>query len=248
MEAAIEIQEQAQPRPINRTCLHIRNGFRRLFLICTTVVNIAWMFVLFKLSNVKCSTSGIIYDIIVSFYAFFCISASLNILWYNIFTAMHIMWRLIFILPLLLSTIRYVEMINTINNSCSLLYTYIYWLQFINFYLIIGIAFISLVCRIAGCKIFDSIDEMVVENNQLPGTPLINTIYTFPFCSHNTSLEERKVINESHTTCGICLSDYINGDRVIEFECSHMYHAICGSEWIKTRQNCPSCRKVYRFV
>ena len=43
--------------------------------------------------------------------------------------------------------------------------------------------------------------------------------------------------------CGICLSDFEAGERVIELpNCIHFYHGECVVPWLKINKSCPTCR------
>ena len=43
-------------------------------------------------------------------------------------------------------------------------------------------------------------------------------------------------------TCPICLEEYAAGDELITFPCAHVYHAKCGTEWLRHKPNCPTCQ------
>ena len=43
-------------------------------------------------------------------------------------------------------------------------------------------------------------------------------------------------------SCPICLEEYAAGDELITFPCAHVYHAKCGTEWLRQKPNCPTCQ------
>ncbi len=44
--------------------------------------------------------------------------------------------------------------------------------------------------------------------------------------------------------CGICLDDSGN---LVETNCKHIFHSECLDKWFLTSENCPSCRKEFKF-
>lgn len=49
--------------------------------------------------------------------------------------------------------------------------------------------------------------------------------------------------NSSSTCCGVCLCEYVTGERLKSLQqCHHTYHALCIDEWLKQKNCCPSCR------
>ena len=44
--------------------------------------------------------------------------------------------------------------------------------------------------------------------------------------------------------CSICMSEYVEGDRLLRFGCpaNHIYHEDCLSKWLVAGQACPICR------
>lgn len=47
----------------------------------------------------------------------------------------------------------------------------------------------------------------------------------------------------SHQECSVCISDFQKEEIVVILSCNHVYHKNCVEEWIKTKSNCPYCRK-----
>ena len=48
---------------------------------------------------------------------------------------------------------------------------------------------------------------------------------------------------KSDDMCSICLDDYKEPSKVIQLECSHLFHYNCIYEWIFNKNSCPICRK-----
>jgi hypothetical protein len=48
---------------------------------------------------------------------------------------------------------------------------------------------------------------------------------------------------KSDDVCSICLDDYKEPSKVIQLECSHLFHYNCIYEWIFNKNSCPICRK-----
>lgn len=46
-----------------------------------------------------------------------------------------------------------------------------------------------------------------------------------------------------YNICSICLEEYDNEKGVCKLRCEHIYHKECISEWFKSNNNCPLCRK-----
>uniref|UniRef100_A0A7C8ZUC2 RING-type domain-containing protein n=1 Tax=Opuntia streptacantha TaxID=393608 RepID=A0A7C8ZUC2_OPUST len=66
----------------------------------------------------------------------------------------------------------------------------------------------------------------------------------------------RVVEKEKETTafvgdgCAICLGEGFEEEEICKVlpECHHVFHSDCIDQWLKTKQNCPVCRKVFRVV
>jgi hypothetical protein len=85
---------------------------------------------------------------------------------------------------------------------------------------------------------------------QPEGLHLRDMIYTFPYCEHNKEggIVQGDGHNETHTKCSICLSDYVLGERVLELPCNHMFHCNCIVPHFDRSNECPMCKRVYRFT
>ncbi|KRW99372.1 hypothetical protein PPERSA_02484 [Pseudocohnilembus persalinus] len=42
--------------------------------------------------------------------------------------------------------------------------------------------------------------------------------------------------------CYICIVEYTENDKIINFECGHTFHLDCIKDWLKKNATCPSCR------
>jgi hypothetical protein len=60
-----------------------------------------------------------------------------------------------------------------------------------------------------------------------------------------TELLTHKKDDKINTTCTICLSEYIEGEKKQRLNCGDCFHKDCISNWIKEyRATCPNCRKI----
>ncbi|XP_056698406.1 RING-H2 finger protein ATL39-like [Spinacia oleracea] len=50
--------------------------------------------------------------------------------------------------------------------------------------------------------------------------------------------------------CSICLQERYEDDEVCKVlpGCHHVFHADCIDQWLKKRQTCPVCRKIFQLV
>lgn len=55
--------------------------------------------------------------------------------------------------------------------------------------------------------------------------------------------EEKSAGSSSQTTCSICLVSAMNGDRVYELVCKHIFHVKCIQPWFEKSHVCPNCRR-----
>ncbi|XP_057616758.1 E3 ubiquitin-protein ligase RLIM-like [Chionomys nivalis] len=49
--------------------------------------------------------------------------------------------------------------------------------------------------------------------------------------------------NDSLKTCSICITEYMEGDKLRELPCSHEYHVHCIDRWLSENSTCPICRR-----
>ena len=61
---------------------------------------------------------------------------------------------------------------------------------------------------------------------------------------------ERETTTFAGDGCAICLREEFDEDEMCKVlpECHHVFHSDCVDQWLKTKQNCPVCRKVFRVV
>lgn len=65
-----------------------------------------------------------------------------------------------------------------------------------------------------------------------------------------TESSQKGETEKNHTCCAICLSDFIEGERVVSLtSCGHEYHDACLQPWIDrhtlSTPTCPMCRKPF---
>ncbi|KAK7369457.1 hypothetical protein VNO80_11495 [Phaseolus coccineus] len=79
-----------------------------------------------------------------------------------------------------------------------------------------------------------------------PSPRLANTgikkkaLKTFPTVSYSTELK----LPGLDTECVICLSEFVNGDKVrILPKCNHGFHVRCIDKWLSSHSSCPKCRQ-----
>ena len=60
----------------------------------------------------------------------------------------------------------------------------------------------------------------------------------FPIIAYKNNVASDNGINE----CGICLSKYVENDKLRVLPCLHRFHSECVDEWIIKTQKCPMCR------
>jgi len=54
-----------------------------------------------------------------------------------------------------------------------------------------------------------------------------------------TFTEEEAAASKFDPTCIICLSDFKNGDQVVQLPCNHTFHSECISKWLAKSRHCP---------
>jgi hypothetical protein len=50
-------------------------------------------------------------------------------------------------------------------------------------------------------------------------------------------------IGDQTKECSICQENFESGESVLKLMCRHVYHTDCVINWLKTKNNCPLCRK-----
>lgn len=53
---------------------------------------------------------------------------------------------------------------------------------------------------------------------------------------------EYKNTNKEHTSCPICLDDYVDNSIVSQTKCKHLFHEKCLKSWTDKNNTCPNCR------
>merc|ERR1719401_294289 len=46
-----------------------------------------------------------------------------------------------------------------------------------------------------------------------------------------------------HTTCQVCLEDFVAGVSVRWFPCGHCFHRECADKWLEKHSTCPVCKQ-----
>jgi hypothetical protein len=54
--------------------------------------------------------------------------------------------------------------------------------------------------------------------------------------------EKLKVVDESNSSCSICLENFEVGATVKSLKCSHVFHSECLDKWIEVSNACPLCK------
>lgn len=54
---------------------------------------------------------------------------------------------------------------------------------------------------------------------------------------------ETELVLES---CSVCISEYIDGERIRVLPCLHHYHAPCIDQWLGKKKNCPLYEQLQR--
>ncbi|KZV41182.1 hypothetical protein F511_10316 [Dorcoceras hygrometricum] len=55
---------------------------------------------------------------------------------------------------------------------------------------------------------------------------------------------DKEDISTETGECSICLESFLKGDKLIRLPCAHRYHVCCLDPWVRTRGQCPYCRRV----
>ena len=48
--------------------------------------------------------------------------------------------------------------------------------------------------------------------------------------------------NNEHTSCAVCLEDYVEGESLRTLPCLHQFHTKCVDTWLKQNRACPICK------
>lgn len=78
----------------------------------------------------------------------------------------------------------------------------------------------------------------------------IDRLASFQFTSAAPSrLSDDSAVKQSsdegavtQTSCVVCMSEFVNRQRIRELPCQHIFHLKCIDKWLKTNRTCPLCR------
>jgi hypothetical protein len=85
------------------------------------------------------------------------------------------------------------------------------------------------------------------EDNGEDGTVNENDPLTSHQFLHQTHWYTFKAAEYPLRSCGICVSDFVDDERITVLECHHQYHEDCVREWITSHNAlCPTCRRSSR--
>jgi len=48
---------------------------------------------------------------------------------------------------------------------------------------------------------------------------------------------------EDEQRCSICCCEFVQGDRLLSLQCGHDYHPECIGTWLRSKRNCPMCKR-----
>ncbi|XP_037038713.1 RING-H2 finger protein ATL52-like [Bradysia coprophila] len=49
--------------------------------------------------------------------------------------------------------------------------------------------------------------------------------------------------NDTHSSCSICISDFMKNEIILILPCVHKFHRTCIQTWLSKNNTCPSCRE-----
>jgi len=82
-----------------------------------------------------------------------------------------------------------------------------------------------------------------IENGQQTQGLTEEQINQFPIGLYSAAVEQAENID----ACTICLEDFKEGTEIRSLLCNHIFHQTCIDEWLKLRNNCPNCKRVFEF-
>ncbi|KAL2944253.1 putative RING-H2 finger protein ATL53 [Bienertia sinuspersici] len=88
-------------------------------------------------------------------------------------------------------------------------------------------------------------DQRKQHEEEEKGLRLINLIPAMKFIQVSKD-RELNCING----CSICLGEGYEDEEMCKVlpECNHVFHSNCIDQWLKKKQSCPVCRKIFRVV
>ena len=60
-------------------------------------------------------------------------------------------------------------------------------------------------------------------------------------------IKDVEKLDNEKKQCAICLENYVNGDESIALPCIHIFHANCIKAWLRSHNNCPSCKSEIKY-
>jgi len=48
-------------------------------------------------------------------------------------------------------------------------------------------------------------------------------------------------LHENNTTCVVCITDFVEGERLRQLPCGHLFHKCCVDQWLRRNKKCPLC-------
>jgi hypothetical protein len=60
-------------------------------------------------------------------------------------------------------------------------------------------------------------------------------------------IKDVEKLDNEKKQCAICLENYVNGDESIALPCIHIFHANCIKTWLRSHNNCPSCKREIKY-
>lgn len=83
-------------------------------------------------------------------------------------------------------------------------------------------------------------DTMDAEINDSEVTKLQNSDYFLDFKKIPNLTYKQK--GDFKDVCTICLNEFEENEQIKQFECLHLFHSKCFSNWLKKNRTCPNCR------
>eukprot|EP00347_Sterkiella_histriomuscorum_P006485 403352587 len=80
--------------------------------------------------------------------------------------------------------------------------------------------------------------EYYYRPNAISREKLLSIINSYP-----SNIYKNQYNNIETVTCAVCIDDFKSGCIFKMLKCSHKYHSNCIDEWLKTKLQCPLCKK-----
>lgn len=85
-----------------------------------------------------------------------------------------------------------------------------------------------------GRRNYQRINDGVAEDSRALNTETINDLPTVKY--------SKETMGDIDATCGICLSEYQDGEMLKYLPCHHHFHLECIDTWLVTNKTCPYCK------